>query len=128
LPGTGTATVVPWILIVFSISIPSDIPLGGPKQVIKPIHLALLHGLLGMFLLPPDLQQQHTEKLRKKRKNENHPKFHFSEYSIHHEWLSTFARRRRRITQRWDRESLHTSSQLNNPHNRLERQFVSRLL
>jgi hypothetical protein len=85
LPGTGTATVVPWILIVFSISIPSDIRLGGPKQVIKPIHLALLHGLLGMFLLPPDLQQQHTEKLRKKRKNENHPKFHFSEYSIHHE-------------------------------------------
>jgi hypothetical protein len=67
LPGTGTATVVPWILIVFSISVPSDIPLGGPKQVIKPIHLALLHGLLGMFPLLPDLQQ-HTEKLRKKKK------------------------------------------------------------
>jgi hypothetical protein len=68
LPGTGTATVVPWILIVFSISIPSDIPLRGPKQVIKPIHLALIHGLLEMLLLPPDLQQQHTEKLRKKKK------------------------------------------------------------
>jgi hypothetical protein len=68
LPGTGTATVVPWILIVFSISIPSDIPLRGPKQVIKPIHLALLHGLLEMLPLLPDLQQQHTEKLRKKKK------------------------------------------------------------